>query len=108
MAAELSALSTCRHKHGAVLVNHGKVVGIGVNVLRNDPSRMSAEHIKLYAGIHAEDAAIRAASAASARGGVLYVARTNKRGARRLSKPCNKCAGLIEAAGIKRAVYTDA
>jgi len=40
------------------------------------------------------------------KGAVIYVARVNKNGEDRDSKPCIKCSGLIKNAGIKKVIYT--
>lgn len=94
-----------RNQHGSIVVNHGNVVGMGHNKFRNDPDRVSPEHIKTDCSYHAETVALSAAGV-KAQGAVLYVARINRQGLDRNSKPCDNCSIAIKVAGIKRVVYT--
>jgi len=98
--------SMARNTHGAVVVKGGRVLSIGWNKNRNHPMFVSPEHIKSDCSYHAEEVAIREAGEGNVRGAVIYVARVNKNGYDRDSKPCPKCASLIEKVGIKRIVYT--
>ena len=41
-------------------------------------------------------------------GATVYVARINKEGKARNSKPCPMCQSAMEHVGIRRVVYTDA
>lgn len=98
--------STCksRHRHGALVVRDGAVVGQGVaRRVGNDPS--VSENAWRCSYIHAEHAALRAAGA-DASGATLYVARVNAYGDPVLSKPCPRCAGLAERVGVARIVWT--
>jgi deoxycytidylate deaminase len=98
--------STARNTHGAVVVKGGRVLGTGWNKNRNHPAIVSPEHIKTECSYHAEEVAIREAGEDNVRGAIIYVARVNKNGEDRDSKPCPKCAALIEQSGIKRVVFT--
>lgn len=98
--------STARNTHGAVIVKGGRVLGTGWNKNRNHPAVVSPEHIKTECSYHAEEVAIREAGEDNVRGAIIYVARVNKNGEDRDSKPCPKCAALIEQSGIKRVVFT--
>lgn len=98
--------SIARNTHGAVIVKGGRVVATGWNKNRNHPTIVSPEHIKTKCSYHAEEVAIREAGESNVRGAVIYVARINKSGADRDSKPCPKCATLIRQVGIKRVVFT--
>lgn len=98
--------SNARNTHGAVVVKGGRVLGIGWNKVRNSPSNVSPEHIKTDCSYHAEEVAIREAGEDNIKGAVIYVARVNRHGEDRDSKPCPKCASLIRQAGIKRIVFT--
>jgi deoxycytidylate deaminase len=42
----------------------------------------------------------------NSRGAILYVARVNRQGIDRNSKPCYICNELIENSGIKKVIYT--
>ena len=98
--------SVARNTHGAVVVKGGRVLGTGWNKNRNNPTKVSPEHIKTECSYHAEEVAIREAGRGNVRGAVIYVARISKNGSDRDSKPCSNCAALIEQVGIKRVVFT--
>ena len=97
--------SNAKNTHGAVVVKSGRVLGTGWNKNRNHPTIVSPEHIKSDCSYHAEEVAIREAGD-DLKGAILYVARVNKHGEDRNSKPCPKCRRLINESGIKRVVYT--
>jgi deoxycytidylate deaminase len=97
--------STARNTHGAVVVKGGRVIGTGYNRNRNHPNIVSPEHIKTECSIHAEESAIRDAGY-DVRNAVIYVARVNKHGEDRNSRPCPRCHEMIKEYGIKRIVYT--
>jgi deoxycytidylate deaminase len=105
VARYLAAKSKSRKKHGAVLVRSGRVVGTGYNRERNSPFVVSPEHIKPHCSRHAEFLAIREAGS-NANGAILYVARVNKQGKDRISKPCRLCQVEIDKSNIKRVIYT--
>lgn len=98
--------STAKNTHGAVVVKGGRVLSTGWNKNRNHPAIVSPEHIKTDCSYHAEEVAIREAGEDNVRGAVIYVARINRKGHDRDSKPCPKCASLIEKVGIKRVIFT--
>jgi len=91
-------------KHGAVIVKGGRVISIGINKNRNHPTVVSSEHIKTHCSVHAEVDALR--KVRNAKGATIYVARVNKRGQDRLSRPCDRCHTAIREAGIRKVVYT--
>jgi deoxycytidylate deaminase len=91
--------------HGAVVVKSGRVVGTGYNKDRNNPYYVSPEHIKTHCSVHAEVDAIRDANW-NVKGAVIYVARVNAQGIDRDSKPCIRCQSVIDAAEIKKVIYT--
>ena len=97
--------SVARNTHGAVVVKGGRVLGTGWNRDRNHPNLIDPDRIKHDCSYHAEEVAIREAGS-NLKGAVIYVARVNKQGKDRDSKPCSKCSILIEEAGIKRVIYT--
>ena len=85
-----------------------RLIASGIN-----SSRVHNAYIKGYdekpATYHAEEKAIMNAKALvgdDLSGMVLYVARSYKNGKPAMSAPCNKCAGLIKKAGIKKVIYT--
>jgi len=91
-------------KHGAVIVKGGRVIGVGINKNRNHPTIVSSEHIKDHCSVHAEIDALRKVK--NVKGATIYVARINKRGEDRMSRPCNNCHNQIEKSGIRKVVYT--
>jgi len=105
VARYLATKSVARNTHGAIIVKGGRVVGTGYNKNRNHPKFVSPEHIKSDCSIHAEASAIRDAGN-DVRNAIIYVARVNKNGEDRDSKPCPRCLSLIQDSGIKRIVYT--
>lgn len=103
LAMELAEKSNMKQAHGAVIVRSGRVLAQGWNVLKNDPSNVSDEHISRFCSRHAERMAI--ARCKKAAGATIYIAR-NKDGVPRFSKPCDACDHAIKLAGISRVVYT--
>lgn len=91
-------------KHGAVVVRGGSVISVGINKNRNHPTVVSSEHIKTHCSVHAEVDALR--KVRNAKGATIYVARINKRGQDRLSRPCDRCHEVIKKAGIRKVIYT--
>ena len=82
----MASQSSCRMKHGSVIVKGGRVISTGVNKERSHPRIVSSEHIKDHCSVHAEVDAIKKAKDVS--GATIYVARVNRRGEDRDSKPC--------------------
>jgi deoxycytidylate deaminase len=105
-ARMFAEISVERKKHGCVIVKNGNVVGTGWNKFRNDPDQVSPEHIKTDCSYHAEFIALRQAGT-NAKGATLYVARVNKAGLDRNSKPCDNCNQVISQSQIKRVVFTE-
>lgn len=104
-ALRMAQLSTCTHRHGAVVTKSGRTLGVGINVDRNHPDHVS--NPKYEAAIHAEIAAIKACGRnADLRGATLYVARAGRNGKAMMSKPCVNCQEVIDMLGIKRVIYT--
>lgn len=88
-----------------MVVNSGRVVGIGVNTFRNVPDNMSDNHIISGCTTHAEINALKRAGA-NARGATVYIARVNSKGHTRFSRPCNNCYKSLVTAGVKTIIYT--
>lgn len=105
VARYFAAKSKSRKMHGAVIVKSGRVVGTGYNKDRNSPFIVSPEHIKPHCSRHAEFEAIKEAGE-NASGAVLYVARVNRQGQDRNSKPCRLCQEIINSNNIKKVIYT--
>jgi len=106
VARYISKRSAARQRHGAVVVKSGRVLGMGYNKDRNHPTQVSPEHIKTHCSSHAEVEAIKDANW-NVKGAVLYVARVNRQGMDRNSKPCKYCEAVIESTQIKKVIYTE-
>ena len=91
-------------KHGSVIVKGGRVISTGINKDRSHPRIVSTEHIKDHCSVHAEIDAIKKAKDVT--GATIYVARVNKRGKARDSRPCTRCYEVIKNNGIKKIIYT--
>lgn len=104
-ARRIASTSTCRIKHGSVVVKSGNVIGVGVNSYRM-PFMNPALYTESTEGIstHAEAAAIKAAG--DCKGATIYVARVRPSGEDGMSAPCKSCQKIIVKAGIKKVVYT--
>lgn len=98
-AIGVALTSSCRHKHGAIVVKHGHILGIATNKTRNDPKYVDWRN----SSIHAEVAALR--KAGFPRRSTVYVARVNRLGESRLSKPCANCQEVLDGLNCK-VVYT--
>lgn len=105
MARYLAEKSEENKKHGAIIVKSGRVVGMGFNKFKNHPDVIPEDLIKVHCSRHAEEVAIKEAGKNS-RGAILYVARVNRQGEDRNSKPCHICSELIASSGIKKVIYT--
>ena len=105
VARYFATKSSAKNTHGAIVVKGGRVVGTGYNKNRNNPHFVSPEHIKTDCSVHAERSAIKDAGY-DVKNAVIYIARVNRHGEDRDSKPCSRCLKLIEESGIKRVVYT--
>lgn len=98
-AMGVALTSTCRYKHGAIVVKHGRILGAAPNKRINDPKYVDWRH----SSIHAEIAALKRAN--WPRRAIVYVARTNSQGEPRMSKPCINCQEVLD--GLKcKVVYT--
>lgn len=106
VARYLATKSVAKKTHGAVVVKGGRVLGTGYNKNRNHPTIVSPEHIKTDCSYHAEQVAIREAGEDNVKGAIIYIARVNRQGKDRDSRPCPLCSALIERVGIKRVVHT--
>lgn len=91
-----------KFKLGAVAVKSGRVLSKGSNSTRNVPRDWMPREAW---STHAEEACLKNIGE-SAAGGTLYVARLNKNGQARMSKPCEACTEVATNAGITRVVYT--
>lgn len=103
-AYELAQTSKCRQRHGAVVIQNGNVVSVGVNKDRNIVNNLDESHVKAHGSIHAEVAAL--SKVANPKGCVVYVARAMNSGVPGNSKPCPRCEKYLDDAGVRRVVWT--
>ena len=104
-SVQVARLSTCKQRHGALVVSGGRTLAVGVNSYSNPPGTPGVGPGQF--SIHAEAAALRAIPEdIDLRRATLYVARLSKGGNIAMSKPCRECQALIEARGIRKICYT--
>ena len=93
-----------RYKVGAVIDgNHG--FSVACNIVGKTHPRLKGLGYPPHAGQHAE---FRVVSnyPGSVRGATIYVARVNKNGIIKASRPCPVCEKMLRDAGIHKVVYT--
>ena len=99
--------------HSAVLVRGSKIIAIGYNSYKNEPSVLSTEHVRMVkgrntvmgVGPHAEVDALSNVKDAS--GMTLYVSRVLRNGSVGNSAPCEGCQTTARALGVRRIVWTE-
>lgn len=101
--AESSEVSN--FKHGAVIVRSGSVLSVGMNKWKNilKPENPITEY-NPNISVHAEVDALSRCS--DPRGATIYIARINKKGEERMSRPCIRCEVALIEAGVKKVIYT--
>lgn len=98
VAYEESKKSTHRHKLGAVIFKHGKIISKGYNKTNRG---VSTNYGHWAGSLHAELAAIISART-SLIGSSILVARSTGN----LTRPCESCMAAIKEAGIRYIYYT--
>lgn len=104
LAAKVASSSDMRRRHGAVVVKSGRVLSVGINKFRNHPQQTAVDRIKNDCSVHAE---IDAISRCDPRGAAIFVARVNNAGIVKYSRPCDQCQKELEAAGIKKIIWSN-
>lgn len=100
-AIKLAALSDMKQRHGAVLVSGGRIVSLGINVLRNEPRYW------MPLGAISTHAEIQCVSGLASPVGTLYVARLSPGGNLSNSLPCESCMRYLKVyTNIRKVVYT--
>ena len=104
-AAEQSGHDSFRH--GAVLIRGGSVLNVAANSDNHTSfgQRFRPPHLG-RATQHAEIGCVLGLDRGVTQGGTIYVARINKDGEWKNSKPCAMCHEVMSYVGIKRVVYT--
>ena len=97
-----------KFRHGAVLVKGSSVRSISCNKHRHCSfgARFRREGYG-EATLHAELGAILGLSRSTTQGATVYVARINKEGKARISKPCPMCEAAMRHVGVRRVYYTN-
>jgi len=111
-ARKIAETSTCKQKHGAVLMQGARVLAVGINAFRNDPANLGLDgETPNPAGItvHAEVAATSFIPHRNVPNTTLYVVRYGMQKPYALcdSKPCDACiAHLIWNTQVKEVIYS--
>lgn len=90
LATRAAGRSSCKKRHGAVLVKGGAVVSIGWNKMQNDPNNVDRNF-----SVHAEIDALRKAK--NPRGGTIFVVRDIGT----CSDPCYPCRTDMTNLGVR-------
>lgn len=106
LALNLAKSSSCKNKHGAVIVRGGSILSLGINKMKNHPDIIPESLVKDVCHVHAEIDAIKKVKS-ELKGATIYVARVNSFGNGLLSRPCERCYEVIISSGINKIVYTD-
>ena len=94
------------YRHGAVLVK-GSIRNVSFN--KNNYCAFASRFQRGHSGrttLHAELGAILGMDRSITEGATVYVARVDRSGGYKLSKPCQMCHEVLKHVGIKRVVYT--
>lgn len=106
-AKDQALLSSFRHKHGAVVLKRGRIVGQGYNSVRTSwLQRIYARRVGMPLRVH-EHAEFAAARNSTDEFDTLIVCRVSKRNDFLKSDPCPICRELIRDSGVKHLYYTD-
>jgi deoxycytidylate deaminase len=105
LATKVAETSDVNRQHGAVVVRGGRVLSVGINRYRSRHTTVSeSTEYDPNISTHAEADAL--SRVPDPRGATIYVARVDKQGRPRFSRPCENCTNLLEEAGVKRVIYT--
>ena len=103
-AVTIANTGTCRHKHGAILMQGSRVLAVGVNSYRNPPQGMAWEDVSGIS-IHAEVAATRMHTTVP--NTTLYIVRVNRKLDLMPSHPCRECLEwLLWNTSVKEVVHS--
>ena len=97
-----------KFRHGAVLVKGNSVRSVSCNKHRH--CSFGARFRKEGYGdatLHAELGAILGMDRSTTQGSDVYVARINRVGEARISKPCPMCEAAMRHVGVRRVYYTN-
>ena len=106
VAKSAAVNSTCRSKHGAVIVSGGRILSVGINRSRLANSYANWWEDGPAPSTHAEVSAIKQCKGVDLSNATIYIARVNRRGDEMMSRPCPRCLEACRAVGIRKLVYT--
>tara|TARA_S200002703_G_scaffold131427_1_gene118972 strand:- start:412 stop:825 length:414 start_codon:yes stop_codon:yes gene_type:complete len=107
MAAKVAEQSDYgKYKHGAVLVKGGSVMNFSSNSKNHTSFGQRFRTDPGMATHHAETSCVLGMNREATAGSTVYVARVNRKGQWRMSKPCSMCHEVMKFVGVKRVVYT--
>lgn len=95
--------SSYRHRHGAVIVAGGRVLGVGWSKRRNKPTNVSDEHLGMCS-VHAEVDALRGIG--DLKRATCYVTRLDALQRPTMSRPCDECWQSLIDAGVSRVYWS--
>lgn len=105
-AVAMAAKSTMIHKHGAVIVRNGEVIGQGYNHITNFMSHQWSVHSEVAAILSLKKQHKSKQVLADAVMIVVRLGPPSNKDALKNSKPCEKCREAINRAGIGRVFYS--
>ena len=108
MAIDIASSSeNSKFRHGAVLVKNGKPRSSARNEERHCSfGNRFRERDCGHATLHAELGCILGLDRGVTQGSTVFVARVNKLGEARMSKPCTMCQAALSHVGVKKVFYT--
>lgn len=105
-AVELACSSTESKKVGCILTSGNNIISEGTNISKTHPvqanfARRAGQPERVW--LHAE---LRALITANDEANICFVARVNRKGFLRSSKPCKVCSLALKEANIKWVYFT--
>jgi tRNA(Arg) A34 adenosine deaminase TadA len=108
MAIDIASSSdNSKFRHGAILVKNGKPRNSAHNEERYCAfGNRFRERDCGHATLHAELGCVLGIDRGITQGSTVFVARVNKQGEARMSKPCTMCQAALSHVGVKKVFYT--
>lgn len=111
LAKTMAMKSNMTNKHGAVLINGGKICGYGYNHINYDHINMPNYRYNTIASIHAEIDCLRSCIDFIKRKKkryIMVIVRISKDGDSFLySKPCSLCLDMLRLFRVRKILYTE-
>lgn len=102
LAKEISKLSECKTRVGAVICDKRHPISIGYNKAKTHPKWNSP----VKKTIHAEMSAIVASGRDRLDGATIFVYRETRNGDIAMARPCEDCLSVLQVYGVRTLVYT--